>query len=1042
MRHLALLLLLTSVAFSAPKRTHLIGALYRPDGTTPTLATVTVKPSIPFVVGDTTSSTLTWTVAAISQTQTVTPSGVDIYLCPTQGQTPSTGVYIVKISTESGTYSQQWSIPDTTSDVQISDVIVEIPTSGYPVTGPAGPTGPTGTTGAVGPTGPTGTTGDVGPQGPQGIQGVAGPTGPTGTTGEIGPQGPQGLQGIQGPTGPTGTTGDAGADGKTVRNGTGSPDGGLGVDGDFYVDTASWEIYGPKATTWGSGVSIVGPTGTTGETGPQGLPGVGSESVTLTGISPVTINGVSGVAQAGGTHLVGVDSEAITPTWANIQSRPSTFPPDAHATAHGPGESDSLSSTYVVTATSVDPGAYLSGGGALSGNVTLALKLGDVSADVTPTWEHVDGKPSTFTPSGHAPSHRNGESDSLADTYVVTTRAVSAGVGMVGGGDLSTDRTLAVDSSVLTPSYSNLQGTPSEFNPTAHASSHRDGQSDALDATYTVTARSILTGTYLSGGGDLSANRTLEILMGLVSADVTPTWSNVQGKPATFPPVIGSGAGDAVAGNDGRLADTRDPNAHAESHRTVAAGGTDPLDGTYVVTATSVSAGTGLSGGGNLSGNVTIDLEDTAVTPGWYSLISGTVDAQGRLTGASSTVTGTTAGTLCTGDDSRLSDARTPIAGSVTAASMSPTAGLTTTHLAADAGILGSQLAVNAAIVVGQLSSGAAGSGTVATADGAGNVTWETPAGGTGTVTMTGAGSVYVNGVQTAQTGSTFTVTTSAAGGGVSSLAAGTGITLSGSTGDVTISSTASGGASGPTTGAYQALQVTCYDSGTVTVTAAGITLNSTTSTSPMWCENVNVTANTTTTDAGVGGIDIGGEQAVSTWYAIYLVGKGNAGAAPTIGCVLSANGTAPAMPQDYTHFRRVGYARVSSGGGFYKFLQQNSKVRYGYTFAAGEYGAGRVVNNGGSTTWATVDCSAVVPPTVTAIDFVPYLDQGTAVYLKAPGWPSGGGGCTALLYAALNTVHPGSVISGVLVTAQSVSYYGSGTVGLFLDIVGYEDRL
>jgi molybdopterin-binding protein len=32
-----------------------------------------------------------------------------------------------------------------------------------------------------------------------------------------------------------------------------------------------------------------------------------------------------------------------------------------------------------------------------------------------------------------------------------------------------------------------------------------------------------------------------------------PTWSSVTGKPSTFPPVIGSGAGDAVAGNDARL---------------------------------------------------------------------------------------------------------------------------------------------------------------------------------------------------------------------------------------------------------------------------------------------------------------------------------------------------------------------------------------------------------------------------------------------------------------------------------------------------------
>lgn len=69
--------------------------------------------------------------------------------------------------------------------------------------------------------------------------------------------------------GPRGADGVAGLNGKTVRYGAGAPSSDLGVVDDFYIDTTTYDLYGPKfegaTPTWPLATSLVGPAGPPGQ---------------------------------------------------------------------------------------------------------------------------------------------------------------------------------------------------------------------------------------------------------------------------------------------------------------------------------------------------------------------------------------------------------------------------------------------------------------------------------------------------------------------------------------------------------------------------------------------------------------------------------------------------------------------------------------------------------------------------------------------------------------------------------------------------------
>lgn len=280
------------------------------------------------------------------------------------------------------------------------------------------------------------------------------------------------------------------------------------------------------------------------------------------------------------------------PHWAQVVGKPSTFTPSTHATSHQSGGSDAIKLDDLATPDdNTDLNATASAHGLLpklSGSASDALRG--------------DGSWGAVSSSTHATTHQDGGADEIN----------------VGGlsGTLADAQKVAVQEEGVTV------GTRAALNFIgATVTAADDGANGRVNVTVSAVppARSITAGAGLTGGGDLSADRTIDVAAN-ADGSIVVNANDIQ---------VGVLATDAQHGNRGG------GSLHTVAVASGAAGflsGTDKakLDGlpsSAVPTTRTLTAGAGLTGGGDLSADRTIDVvaADGTITVNANSIQVGTI---------------------------------------------------------------------------------------------------------------------------------------------------------------------------------------------------------------------------------------------------------------------------------------------------------------------------------------------------------------------------------------------------------------------------------
>jgi len=553
------------------------------------------------------------------------------------------------------------------------------PTGQTGAQGPAGPAGATGATGATGAQGATGAAGPAGPQGDAGPTGATGPQGPTGSTGATGatgptgltgPQGAQGQQGVAGPAGPTGPAGPQGPQGPTVPATT-STLGGVIIGANVTVQLDG-TISVPIASVFGRTGAIAAAAGdynaaqithavdvTQSYADPAWITQLSWTKIINAPtflVSPLTTKGDIHIFSTIDTRLpIGLNNQVLTADSTQSAGMKWAAPPSApvssvfNRTGAVAAIASDYSSFYVGLATQVIAGSGLSGGGPLSGNVTLsAIALGasgsSHTAGIAPDPGSVAGStrflredaswaaPPVSSVFGRTGTITAGSGDYSA-FYVALATQVIAGSGLSGGGALSANVTLSA-----VPMGASGTGHAAGIapDPGSAAGSARFLNENAtwIAPPYPVTSVFGRSGAVVAAANDYSASQVTNAVS-TISTYSDPawltglSWAKILSPPAflvspltTKGDILGYSTTNAriPIGTDGQVLTASSAQALGVVWATPAAAPVSSVFARtgaivavstdyasfYVPVARNVNTGAGLSGGGALSADLTL----------------------------------------------------------------------------------------------------------------------------------------------------------------------------------------------------------------------------------------------------------------------------------------------------------------------------------------------------------------------------------------------------------------------------------------------------